>query len=870
MALGRDGGSRDQIIKIGLAFAVCSLTLTAGFFTRRPGTRLTLEMSSEVASTAQLFYDLGPGYRESESRTQEVRAGAADQFTKLVFDLPDGFRRLRFDPLTTAGRFAIRKVELRSPGGVLWIEKQAIQPLHQIESRREQGDTVVFSTTPGAEDPSLSLGGELEPALKRLKWRRALRLSMMAIAALAAGMSVCLWLYYRSRAGGIVRRAVLNMHARVGGMARRMSVPGFIRFDAPAMWIYFVCMCAFLLGGLANLNGSSAGVFSSVYGHGTPEGAWLGAPRPIRSDEWAYVTPNILNQSLRTARFEARKTDLGDHFVGLSGNIPVRHISTLFRPQFWPFFLLRVDYAFAFNWQFKALILFTGVFTWLLQITRSTTWAAAGAIWFYFSPFTQWSYSWPSALPEMIGSLCFAMVLACFLLVGRNGVALALGAAGLALCSINFAMCAYLPHLVPLFWLGAFFVTGWCYAHWRQILVRRGAGKRLAALMGAAVAIGGVGALVYSDLHIAITALANTVYPGKRVYAGGMYSPYELASHFLAWGERENRFPPLLGNICEGSGFLWLAPATLLCIGRMRARRTQRIYLLALWTAACFLLAWLLLPLPASWGSLFQLQETVGSRMLPVLGLLNVAIVSVCVAALRRRTHRQGSRRWWRLAAGVIVASAAMLLLLRSTNARLGFFFGRTEVLGAALMAGLLIALLAGGRKTAFGLLLVLPQVILFSAVNPVVGGMPVFLSSDLFAFVRNHPAVRQGKWMVFSSSVVSSGFVAASGCDVYTGTRYLPDVDHFGLFAAHHYDIGRLNRGGYLTAHLRRPEELQRIELPDPSVIQWDVRPGDAIVRELGINYVAFDQPLAPAGTFDMIPLAAHAVDGFWLYRLP
>jgi len=866
----RDVRSRDQLKKAALGFIVCSLILAAGVFTRTDNFQLTLEMSSQVASTAQVFYDTGSGYSESESRTAEVRSNVSNQFSTLTFNLPDGIRRLRFDPLTTAGSFTVRNFEVHGPGGVLRIDPQQIRPLNQIGSRVEKNNEVAFTTISGANDPSLVIAVDVVgPGLTHMKRWHAFHLFLMGLPVLAAGAIVVLLLYRHISSGGILGRAFCSINSSFRRVARQISVPGFIQFDAYAIWFYAVCGAAFLAGGLADLNGSSAGMFSSVYGHGAKQQTWIGAPRSIRSDEWAYVTPNIFNQSLRSAPFEARDSELGSHFAALTGNIPVRHISTLFRPQLWPFFFLRVDYAYAFNWQSKALLLLTGMFTWLLLITESTRWAATGSLWFFFSPFTQWSYSWPSALPEMIGSVCLAMVLGCFLTVGRNAVALTLAAAGLTVCCINFAMCAYVPHLVPLFWLAVFFSMDWCVAHRKQIFTRSALVPRAGALLAAALIVGAIGTLVYSDLHVAIVALAHTAYPGRRAFSGGVYPAYALASHFLEWTEREDRFPAILVNICEGSGFLWLAPVTLLCIPRMRMSASQKLYCLALWTAFCFLLTWLILPVPARFGALFGLQETAGARLLPALGLANVAIVSLCMASLRMEDARNSVAEWRRFAAGTVLASVAMLLILRATNEKLGFFFARSEVVFAALAAGLLIVLMVTGRKSAFALWLVLPQAVVFSVVNPVQRGLPVFTSSQLLAFVRQHPELREGKWMVFSDSVVSSGFLVATGCEVYTGTRYLPDIDHFGLFAANHYDMERLNRGGYLTAHLRLAGEPAQMQLPNHSVMQWDVMPSDPIVKQLGIRYVAFDQSRAPLAGSELIALAPAAVDGFWLYRL-
>ena len=62
--------------------------------------------------------------------------------------------------------------------------------------------------------------------------------------------------------------------------------------------------------------------------------------KPIRGDEWAYHTPAILHQVYRSTPFDSGATPLGPDHASLFSNLPVRHFTTIFRPQFWGFFIL--------------------------------------------------------------------------------------------------------------------------------------------------------------------------------------------------------------------------------------------------------------------------------------------------------------------------------------------------------------------------------------------------------------------------------------------------------------------------------------------------------------------------------------------------
>jgi hypothetical protein len=275
----------------------------------------------------------------------------------------------------------------------------------------------------------------------------------------------------------------------------------------------------------------------------------------------------------------------------------------------------------------------------------------------------------------------------------------------------------------------------------------------------------------------------------------------------------------------------------------------------------------LIFPIPAAFGGFLGVDRTLGARVFPALGLANVAIVMLCGASMTEA--RSLVKRHWLRAAATAFGFAFILWVLRAVNEDLDRFFSTPEIWLAALMATGLCYLFFARLKWAFAALLILPQAFVFGGVNPIERGLSVYLDSDLRKFVRQNPELLKGKWLMVCDSVVGSGFLAATGANVYNGIHYLPDVDNFPVFSANHLDLDILNRDGYLNVHLRLPSEPMKLELPVPYIVQWDVRPGDAILKQLGIRYAAFDRlPDNEALTF-LRPLAEKPLDGFWLYEL-
>ncbi|HSU30972.1 MAG TPA: hypothetical protein VLJ11_07035 [Bryobacteraceae bacterium] len=864
---------RKWLRSVTAGFVVCSLALALYLITRHPKIYLTLELSSSTAGHAQLFYNTGKGFNEAESSTAPVSSHSLQSFQRLRFDLPSStILGLRLDPLTTAGSCRLRNVVIRTRvQALLKIPAADIVPFNQIASRGTNNNEVAIVTNPNATDPGLLLRLQSPFDYKKIIGEEESRV-FLGGCALFLGLAVAAYLRRRwlEHVAGLIGGKIQIVDRVFDKVAQHLSTPEFIQFDSYAIWFYALCLAGFILTSMADLNGSSIGMYNSA-GEGAPKSVLLGAPRPIRSDEWVYYTPDILNESLRVHRFEVEHSQRGGHNVALMDNVPVRHVATLFRPQFWSFFVLPVDYAFAVYWQFKGLVLLVGIFSWLLLVTGSSFWAITGSLWLFFSPFTQWCYSWASELPEMMGLSCLVMVLFCFLTVGRSPLALALSAWAAATCAIDLALCAYVPHLLPLAYLCVFFVAAWCIASRKLIFQRRDAWRRVFAI-GAAVAVTcAIGLVVYVDLKQAIVGIENTTYPGKRIFSGGSLPLYYLTSHFMQWTDTESHFPAALSNICEGSGYLWLAPVSLFLLARLTLSRFQKIALAALWCFSIFILAWLLLPLPAEFGTWFAMTRTGSERCLPALGLANAAIVTLTMAALGRTVKAGRTKLRFASVAGTALGSFCIgVIMLALTNDVLGGFYSYYAVAFSAAFAAVLVVSMVEYRKIVFAVALVLPQAVLFGAVNPVEHGLGVILDSSLYKFVRQHQELLGGKWMVFSDSVVPSGFLAATGSDVYTGMHFLPDIDHLSLFASKGLDTQIFNNGTYLVAHPLYANERSSFQRIQGDVVRWNISPLNPLLKQLGIQYLAFDQKPPEEIGSHLVPLTNGEIDHLWLYKIP
>ena len=618
-----------------------------------------IEMSSDASGVAQLFYDIGRGMNEADSVWRKVNAEAG--YAALRFPLPRAtIHAVRFDPLYGPGRFVIRRAYFVDPSGAVTrqLAPRDLMAVNQIVSRVESGSEVRFSTQTNATDPILliALHGPLN--LGRTPWEQA--------AHVAAQLGLCLLVTALVGAGYLVVQPRLGAVAqRLDGVAQSLSDPRFLVVDRLAVCCYLGILAFFSISLAAGFHGSGI----SQYSHDDSVRPIIGRGKAIRSDEWAYHTPAILHQLYRETPFEAQVSQLGPDFTALIANVPVRHFTTALRPQFWGFFFLPPSFAFAFYWQFKAMLLLTGVFSLLLLLTRSSRLAAFGALWYAFSPFIQWTYSWASLLPEMIGWFCIVMFAVFYMTVGRRPVLLATAALTCVMGAVNFALSAYIPHQIPLVWLGLVLVSWWILARRTTIFSRDAAGLRLSVLCGAWLVVGVVMLFFYRDAEAAVRGIANTVYPGRRSMPGGTYPIVMLGSHFFSFWADDRRFPlPQWGSICDNAGFFWLAPITLFGWRSLKeGERDKKLAYLLLALFGVLLFVWLTLPVP-QWVGVATLMDKSGvRRSLHVLGLVNIALVTLYLSVGTRGGERK--RLSDSLVLGVAVF-ASVYPMFRMVNSR--------------------------------------------------------------------------------------------------------------------------------------------------------------------------------------------------------
>jgi hypothetical protein len=469
------------------------------------------------------------------------------------------------------------------------------------------------------------------------------------------------------------------------------------------------------------------------------------------------------------AKFPLTNDNVGNGVAPLLTNVPVAHWTMLFRPQMWGFFLGGRETAFALNWNFKWFGLLLGAFLFLRVISAGNDFLAlAGALLLLFSAYVQWFFSSPTCMPEIVAMFFFGLWSLHRLSRTPSRAGVIAMCAVLLFAILQFVFCCYPRFQIPLLYLAAALAI----AQWKSYCVATDRAFRITAL-GLTLTLAAV--LLWQwqrEIAPTVREIQSLIYPGQAFSTGGGVPWYFFFAPFLEFSLREEHFPAALPNVCEASGFLFLAPLlAAACARDIWRRRTDPILL----ATVCFLAGAILFMtcgVPA-----WLARITALSHLSPMRCLLAVGVASIIgtVRYLARDAERRAPLHMALLLGLILFACLWMV------NAQLANFAPVTEIVAAALFFSTVAVLLWQRAALAAALLLVVPCIAAYGLVNPVNQGLPGITQSETFRwFSRVHERDPAARWIVTGNFSRRTGFIAqlikATGAEVLGGTRCMPD----------------------------------------------------------------------------------------------
>jgi hypothetical protein len=333
----------------------------------------------------------------------------------------------------------------------------------------------------------------------------------------------------------------------------------------------------------------------------------IGVARLVRSDEWIVLTP--LFQIAVHGNFGSTNV-ISPYQETLKGfyALPILDWSLLFKPQLWGFWLLPPAYAYSLYFAILWSSFLAGYTILLRQLGASLLIATFGSLALFSSHLVQvW---WTSQSPTFAFAPWPLIVL---LLSLRPIWKIPLL---FWVSSVWVLALVYPPFMVP-----AGFAIGVLLLAFRRDAITAG------NVVAVAIALIGAGMIFFLYFGDLISVMRNTVYPGDRYVGGGGEERMKLLAHLLPFFTT-SRFSPLLSNSneCEVAVVSTLLPLTIIFFAKYRsAISCVRENQFAAWIVTAGLttmLAWMMLPVPASVGKLLLWTQVQPARMAWAFGLL--------------------------------------------------------------------------------------------------------------------------------------------------------------------------------------------------------------------------------------------------------
>jgi hypothetical protein len=533
----------------------------------------------------------------------------------------------------------------------------------------------------------------------------------------------------------------------------------------------------------AKLNGSSTALWQGLADQQPAKaGVIAGTPKDVRSDEWLVHTPWIWSQAKQVPAFPTTNRNVGNGVAPLLTNLPVRHWTMLFRPQMWGFFVFDLERAFAFNWNFRWFGLLLGGFLFFRIITHgNNVLSLSGALLLLYSSYMQWFFSNPTNLPEMVSMLFFGLWALHTLWKSTSRWVIS-GASIVLLAAVEqFVFCCYPRYQVPLAYLAVALAAGG-FAGFRR---RRGTLPatnnyfRVPCLIATLVLAATLLYRWYVEIAPTFAEIRESIYPGRVFSLGGDFPWFRFLAPFLAFSMTQTHYPLSLGNVCEASGFLFVAP--LLFLGLVsdvwRSRVDAILLLVVVFIAGTI---WFMLVGVPQWIA----QNSGWSYVVSQRAILAVGVASII--GLVRHLSLASLPPWKSgrtyLFAGT-VATMAFFFCLYLANRRLGGFATLPELVAAAIFFGTVGFFVLRRIALVSCILLIVPCFWSTALVNPVSRGVPALTRGSVVSWLSKvHKNDPDARWIVTgplsNRSCCLAQLVKATGADVFGGTRYTPDYE--------------------------------------------------------------------------------------------
>lgn len=617
-------------------------------------------------------------------------------------------------------------------------------------------------------------------------------------------------------------------------------------------WVIAGLVLLFLVAN--NYNGDSLGIYDSYVQAGEGNEYVMpvfGEARHIRSDEWGNVTPNYMSTRYLDSIFE--KNNYLTRGANSINEYAITWYSVYDPFNFVSAFLRRVigfERAYSFKWYSRLIFTFLINIEFFLILTRRNkllSFAATSMI--CFSSFYMWWY-----FPDFVTAVPSIMVCVYYFINCKTNLLKYVWSAGIAISAAFYALNLYpawqVPSgylMIPIFvWLIYEYkdiIKSWKIKQWMSVVV--------AVVLFAAICIGYI-----TDRSGYVSAMVDTVYPGKRFSTGG-FSLQKIFNYFPA-----GLFPykgtanPSAEGICIS---LFPLPIIFSIYYQIR-NKFKNVLINGLLIYSGILTVYTTIGF-TEWIAKYTLMSYVpGTRAAEVLAYSEVILFSALFSLWNEKEAIK-------IRYALPISLTFVVIGLFCANKRLPQYMTRQYIFGVgivffAIVFFMICRLDDVWRKRSYVMLIVYAT-ITGLYVRPIEKGLDAVYSKPVYREVRSiMDSDPDAKWM--TQGLCLSGYMTASGASCIDFCNKYPNFELWGAIdpTGEYYDC--YNRFAYVSISFTD----ENTSMTNPKADTLSVNLSYKDIWKTGVDYVASNTPLDIDNDyvrFDCI----YDKSGIYLYKI-
>lgn len=498
----------------------------------------------------------------------------------------------------------------------------------------------------------------------------------------------------------------------------------------------------------------------------------FGKTRAIRSDEYIVDTPSTLAAGYGEHPYGMYNEVMrGARTSNIAAGVYVGYVTLAKAPWELSYRILPREYAFSFCWYAKIILGFLMSIELFLLITKGNRMlSVTGAFLIVFSSFYLW---WRFSI-HLISAPGTVVCVHYFLNHDRFWKKLLFGM-GTALCFGNFILNLYPAWQVPLGYV--FLAIGiWClHENWEK--VKRLRLKEWMIIAGAVVL---VVSFVVSYFYVAseyVEVINSTVYPGKRVNAGGFKLHklfYYAQAPFYAYQD--------VGNASEAGVYFNLFPIPTIMAAYCFIKDKKKDWLTGgLLLVQIPMLIYVTVGFPEIVAKILLFSHSTPKRLVDVVGLMQVYFIVIILSRYKDTV------KFPKIAAGIMgIVTAALSIWISSYNYPDYLSFVQKAVMFVIIAAASVCLMVSLGKKVYMIFLAGLIAVSLFTGiyVRPVIKGFDAIYSKPVAKEIQRIIADdRETKWITqgvvgLSAYTVACGAPTINSCNIYPNLKLWESLD--------------------------------------------------------------------------------------------